>query len=243
MALLYSGGADSSLAACALAKTFKTVHLNTFTRLGFVAPDFSSVHFNRMRERFPDAEFLHRFISAGRFYRALESHRFYSLARRHGWLVLNSCGHCKTALHWRNLVFCLQNGVRFAADGAVVNAEEFAEQNPRILMPELERLYAGFGITLLHPVYQEGLDTEARLFELGISPKERIKMTAHDMQVVCTQQILFAMMMRIILSRHTFTEYEEMARAYLREKLAFIKRLTEDFVAHPGEATAVARML
>jgi hypothetical protein len=196
-----------------------------------------------MRERFPDAEFIHRIIPAGKFYAEVEGRGRRPAFKKHGLLILNSCGHCKTALHWRNLIFCLQNGIKYAADGAVVGAEEFAEQNPRILMPELAALYAAFGITLLHPVYEEGLSTELEIYELGISPQPKIKMTAKDMQVVCSQQILFAMMMRCLLEKVDFAEYERLARAYLSEKLETIKSETRAWLESPGLKTRVAELL
>lgn len=243
VAHLYSGGSDSSLAACRLAQTFPTVHLNTFDRYGFVATHFTKTHFERMEKRFPNARFVHQVMDANRFYHEVESHRFYHNLMKYGLLVLNTCGHCKVALHWRNLIFCLRNGVKYAADGAIVGAEEFAEQNPRILMPELAGLYKHFGITLLHPAYQEGLSTEEALYELGITDQSKIKMTAKDMQVVCTQHIMFAMMMRVYLTKHSFEEYEKLARAYLSEKLDHIKRETEIYVKDPGGDNLVTRLL
>jgi hypothetical protein len=204
---------------------------------------FSGTHFRRMEERFPDSKFFHRIIPAGKFYDEVEGRGHWKAFRKHGLLVLNSCGHCKTALHWRNLIFCLQNGIKYAADGAVVDAEEFAEQNPRILMPELSALYAAFGITLLHPVYRDGLSTELTLYELGISPQAKIKMTAKDMQVVCSQQIMFAMMMRLLLKKRSFAEYERLARAYLSEKLEVIKNETRLWLENPEARTRVAELL
>jgi len=243
VAHLYSGGADSTAAACRLGARFSQVHLNTFDRPGFLAADFSAVHVERMRRRFPDAVLRHNIIDAGPFYHEVESRGYFPALRRHGLLVLNTCGHCKVALHWRNLVYCIENGVRHASDGAVVGAEEFAEQNPRILMPELGELYAHFGIELLHPSYEEGFSTEDEIFELGITDQERVKMTTKDMQVVCTQHILFAMMMRLYLPGRPFAEYERNARAYLKEKLERIKLATEEWAADPGGDNRVARLL
>ncbi len=243
VALLYSGGVDSTLAACVLARSFGKIHLNTFERPGFMAMDNPAEHAARLKARFPDREFIHRRIDAGRFYEAVDSPDPGLGRLGTGLMALNTCGHCKAALHWRNLIFCLQNGVKYAADGAVVGAEEFAEQNPRILMPALLELYASFGVTLLHPVYREGLNTEEALHEFGIIEDPRVKMTAKDKQVVCSQQVLFAMMMRVILSRKTFAEYEVQARDYLAAKLARASALTREYVEHPGERTRLSELL
>lgn len=242
-ALLYSGGCDSSLAACLLARSFPKVHLNTFDRFGFLATTFPKIHFERMRARFPATEFIHRLTSADGFFKEIESYRYYRSIKEHGLMVLNVCGHCKVALHWRNLLFCLEHGIRYASDGAVTGNEQFAEQNPRILMPELKAFYARFGITLIHPVYQTGLSTEEALYELGITEQRRTKMTKKDMQVVCTQHVLFANFMRVYLSRHGFEEYEQRARTYLKEKIAHAVRLTEEYLNDPKADTTVARLL
>ncbi len=242
-ALLYSGGSDSSLAACLLAQEFPTVYLNTFMRFGFMATGDSSVHYERMKERFPNTDFIHQVIPVGKFYTEVENHNYFSGLRKFGFMSAASCGLCKVALHWRNLLFCLAGDIRYAADGAVVDAEEFAEQNPRILMPELKSFYKDFGIELVHPVYQEGLSTEESLYDLGITDQPHIKRTTKDKQVLCSQQIGFAMFMRTYLQWHTFKEYEKNYRTYLKTKLDHLRKLTEEYVADPEADTAVRRML
>lgn len=241
VAHMYSGGADSSLAACVLAEHFPKVFMNTYRRPGFMAMDAPQFHLNRIRKRFSDVEFVDRVMEAGPFYQEVE--RYQSDHRKNGYLVLNTCGHCKVALHWRNLLFCLQNGVAYASDGAVVGAEQFAEQNPRILMPELVKLYGDFGVTLLHPVYKPGLEVEKALYELGITERRRIKMTKQDHQVVCTQHIMFAASMRVYLEEHTFEEYERSAREYLANKLEHIKELTAAYLRDPGPDSYLSRLI
>jgi hypothetical protein len=243
VAHLYSGGADSTFAAARLAEVFPRVYMNTFQRFGFLALQYPAVHVERLSKRFPDSEFVHQTIQAGKFYKEVEKYEFEANLKKHKSLVFASCGHCKTALHWRNLIFCLQKGIRYAADGAVLGAEQFAEQNPRILMPELADMYGHFGVTLIHPTWQEGLSTEDALYELGIIENPRLKMTTSERQVVCTQHIMFAMAMRVYLETHTFADYEKEAHDYLSGKVGHIKRLTEEWLANPKGDTAVSRML
>lgn len=231
-ALLFSGGSDSTLAACRLAEVFPVVHLNTFDRPGFLATrSFPASRMERLSARFPQSRLVHRVIDAGGFYHEVESWGGGRALKDYGWLALDTCGHCKAALHWRNLVFCIDNGIRYAADGAVTGAEQFAEQNPRILMPQLAALYARFGVTLLRPCYESGLSVEDELFELGVTDARKIKLTSKDLQVVCTQQILFAMMMRLYLRGRSFERYEKEASAYLAWKLEHVGRATEEYAS------------
>jgi hypothetical protein len=242
-ALMYSGGCDSTLAACRLAQRFPKVHLVTFTRFGFIQTDAPSVHAERMKRRFAQTEFVAHKIAYGKFYEEIESfHRLRSLWK-HGTMTSVPCGHCKISMHWRNLLFCLENGVKFAADGAVTGNEQFAEQNPKILMPELVDFYGQFGVTLVHPVHEPGLSTEAELFSLGITDQLAVKRTRADKQVICSQHILLAAYMRRYLASHTFEEYEAESKLYLNTKLEHARELTAAHVASGGAGSAIASML
>jgi len=227
-ALMYSGGCDSTLAACRLAAEFPVVHLITYTRFGFLATDNPSVHFERMKARFPDVRFVLHRIPYGRMYEEVEGFRRLRSMWRYGSLTAAPCGHCKLSMHWRTLLFCVENGVAFAADGAVHGNEQFAEQNENILMPGLIEFYREHGLTLLHPVFERGLDTEEALFRLGITDSPQVKRTRADKQVICSQHILLAMQMRRFLHDRTFEEYEAAQREYLTMKLDHVRELTRE---------------
>lgn len=243
VALLYSGGCDSTLAACRLAQYFPKVYLNTFDRMGFIETGAPSVHFDRMVLRYPDVSFKHALIPFQKFYESVESHEYLRSLWTYGSMAVVPCGHCKLAMHWRNLLFCVENGVKYAADGAVYGNEYFAEQNPKILMPALVDFYGRFGITLVHPVFEEGLNTEEELFELGITDARRVKRTAKDKQVICSQHIMFAAFMRKYLTNHSFDEYEANYRTYLQKKVDYIQKLTVDHFDGPREKSTLAPLL
>jgi hypothetical protein len=244
VALLYSGGCDSTLAACRLAEHFDKVSLVTFTRFGFLETDNPDTHAEQMHRRYPNTTFERFKIPYGRFYEEVESYRKLRSMFKYGTLTSIPCGHCKVAMHWRNVIFCLENGIRYAADGSVTSNDQFAEQNPRILMPEIAAMYAKFGITLLHPVHEEGLDTEAHLFRLGITDSPQVKRTTKDKQVICSQHILFAMVMRQYLVNHTLDEYETNMKAYLTAKVDHLASLTAQWADTQHRAgSRIARLM
>jgi hypothetical protein len=243
VALLYSGGCDSTLAACRLATYFPKVSLVTYNRMGFISTGAPSVHYERMALRFPDVEFTHELIPYQKFYEKVESHEYLRSLWKYGSMAVVPCGHCKLAMHWRNLIFCVENGINYAADGAVHGNEYFAEQNPKILMPALVDLYGSFGITLMHPVYEEGLNTEEQLFELGITDARRIKRTSKDKQIVCSQHIMFAAFMRKYLANHSFEEYETNSATHLRTKVELIQELTKEHFDHPEKTSLLSTLI
>jgi hypothetical protein len=211
--------------------------------MGFIETGAPSIHYERMVRRYPDVSFDHHLIPFQKFYEAVESHEYLRSLWKYGSMAVVPCGHCKLSMHWRNLLYCVEHGVKYAADGAVYGNEYFAEQNPKILMPALVDFYGRFGITLLHPVYEEGLNTEEALFELGITESRRIKRTAKDKQIVCSQHIMFAAFMRKYLAKHSFDEYEENYRTYLQKKVDHIQKMTQDHFAAPRDQSELTPLL
>lgn len=236
VAVLYSGGADSTYATCALGKEFSTVHLCTYERLGFFGGKVVLCHVERMRLRFPQVNFMHHFIPYDAFYSNLAYCSYLFDIRKYGFLVLASCGFCKVAMHWRNLIYCIDNGIPYAADGATVESKEYVEQNPRMLMADIKQMYAHFGITHLNPSYREGFSTEKALYSLGITEKEKIKRTKSERQIYCSQHILYAMVLRTFLRTHTFPEFEETTKCYFQGKIQYIVEMTEEYVKKRGKS-------
>ncbi len=242
VALLFSGGSDSTLAACRLAEVFPVVHLVTYQRVGFIEK-IATERIERMRARFPRVRFVQHKVPYEAFYAEVEGHRRLRDALRYGQLTGVPCGPCKVSMHWRNLVFCQEHGIAWAADGAATGNEWFAEQNPRILLDPLRDLYADYGVTLLHPVFYEGLSTDGALFELGVTDTPTVKRTREDKQVVCSQQIMLAMYMRKYLHNHTFDEYEATSRAYLEGKLEHVRKLLDEDSAAGARRTRIRKLL
>jgi len=240
VAHLFSGGVDSTLAASLLAERFREVHLVTFRRAGFLAEEKALARLERLRDRHPGAEITHRFLDVGPFYEELSGG--WSDLRRHGVLALAPCGVCKVSMHWRLLLYCLEHGLRHASDGAAAGAEEYAEQNPRILMPALDAFYREFGVEKISPAFRPDRSNEEALYRRGISESPTVKRTAQDDQILCSQQVLFAMSMRVYLARHSFPEYEAAQRGYLGEALGRAAGLTREFVKG-GKPTRVWELL
>lgn len=224
VAHLFSGGVDSTLAASLLAERFTEVHLITFQRAGFLAEEKAISRLERLRDRHPDVKILHRFLDVSPFYEELCGG--WGELRRHGTLALAPCGVCKVSMHWRLLLYCLEHGLRHASDGAAAGAEEYAEQNPRILMPGIIAFYAAFDVEKLSLAFLPGASNEEILYRRGISETPTVKRTTDDHQILCSQQILFAMAMRVHLASRTFAQYETDQKSYLDEKLSRATELT-----------------
>lgn len=242
-AVMFSGGSDSSLCAIRIGQRFDKVHLVTFTRRGVWGKEQVTQQAAKLAKFFGDPhKFSLHFIKTDRLLKYVMYESYFRHLRRHGIMLASMCGLCKVSFHWRTLVYCLQNGITTVADGAVRVANVYPEQNEKILLKRLREVYATFGITYETPIYEEGEKTEALLYELRFNRKPKIKGTKDDIQIICEQQVLYAMFLRVALKCYDFETFENKMAAFYAEKLDMVESLTREWLEH-REGSRLERLL
>lgn len=220
-AVLYSGGSDSTLTALEVAGRHDRVHLLTFRRRGIHHVDNVAVNVERLRARCGAEKFVHAVIDVDRLYRHIAYHRFLSDTRAFGFLQMASCGLCKLAMHFRALVYALDNSLATVYDGANKGMALEPAQSKPVIDVLREELYGRHGIAYANPVYdyeypsdleygdslawrlglvravdEDGAKAgtaEEKLFAMGFFANKSVKGTAmdHAMQARCLQLVLF----------------------------------------------------
>lgn len=232
VAVLFSGGSDSSLCAIRMAQRFDRVELLTMTRQGLFGEDHVREQCKRLKKFFGEPDkFNLVFIRTDRLCRHVMYENYFRHLCRHGLVVLSMCGLCKVSFHFRALVYCLENGIRHIADGAVKVANVYPEQNETIMLARLRQLYASFGIEYETPIYEDGDRTEELLYEMRFNRTPKVKGTKHDIQMVCEQQVLYAMFLRVALRHNSFNEFERKMAAFYKEKLDMVEEWTREWVS------------
>jgi len=150
--LLYSGGTDSTLAACLLAEKYSRVRLVTFRRFGLFSTDNAAVNAEKLRVKYGAAKIVHENLPVNRLFRKVSYDRFFLNLFRHGFFLLSTCGLCKLAMHLRAAVYCLDNGIKRVSDGANKGMDLFPDQQPGVL-GMLREMYASVGIEYSNPVF------------------------------------------------------------------------------------------
>jgi predicted subunit of tRNA(5-methylaminomethyl-2-thiouridylate) methyltransferase len=241
--VLFSGGSDSALTAIRVGARFDRVHLVTFQRRGVYGRDEAAAQATRLARFFGDpGRFTHDFIPTDRLCRRVMYENYLVDVARHGMLVLSQCGLCKVSFHWRALVYCLEHGIRTLADGAVRVASIYPEQNEVIMLNRLRELYGRFGIAYENPIYEEGDRTEQTLYELRFNRTPKVKGTKGDRQMVCEQQILYAMFLRHYLPRVSHDEFERRMAEFYRGKFDLVEEWTREWV-EKGPASRLAPLI
>jgi hypothetical protein len=170
VAILFSGGRDSSLAASIYAlKGYKVHLLSFFSGIG-IKGDISDYRFNELRERFP--ENIESRISIpifGLFRRIAILDIEDDFAKYKFNLIL--VGE-KMAMHAAAIVYCLKNNIKLLADGTSGYQENMPEQMPEAFS-EFHEFHQEYGINYSTPIRRFLSDNEVKytLMEIGISTK------------------------------------------------------------------------
>lgn len=256
VAVLFSGGTDSTCTAVLAAKQHERVHLLTMRRFGMFGVERSDTNFRKLQELFgPDRFRRPPLMQVDRLFRHLSYRGYLGDLRKHGLMVLTTCGVCKLAMHLRALMYCKQHGVTRVWDGANRNMYIFPAQMEDVL-GLLRELYARHGIEYDNPVYEyedpQGMNFGSRVFglnpareetadraggstgevlrQMGVLPTADVKGTDIDrqMQARCYQFVLFNLFTRwYFLERHDYGEYTRRVHAFYAGKVERCVELLE----------------
>ena len=218
---LYSGGTDSTVAALIAARKAKTVYLITYERFGLFSSKRSLNNVLRLRQKFPDVEFVYEIVNYEKEYRKVGYGSYISDLAKFGLIPLSVCGLCKLAMHWKTIQMCEKYDVRVVYDGSLKATEIFPAQNKTILLNDLKELYAEHGISYENPVYD--MDTQKELAREKMMPSEKVKGTVRDIQPFCSQQLLFVRFVNYYLSKYSFEEYEQNLKEFYSAKVSCVR--------------------
>lgn len=205
LAILFSGGTDSTLAAALMAEKFEKIHLITYDRFGFFASDNTKLNVLKLQDKFGQDRFIHHIIKIDKITKWIFYERYLYNLKKHKFFVLSICGLCKLAMHLRTVIYCLDNGINNVCDGANKGMNVFPAQMKEVLLM-IKDMYAQFGINYINPVFnfEEPQDssfydrlgfekifdsfkkddsyyekkkntTGYKLFELGLMPSDNVK--------------------------------------------------------------------
>ena len=198
IALMFSGGIDSTVAAAKLAETHERVHLLTW-RNGHGHWGFSRVRrrAEEVASRYPPGRVVHQLADIRDLFRELAIATMVADAREYGGHFVWCLG-CKLAMHAASLRYCLQNGLSTMADGSAADTDEMVEQS-LIALSLTYQMYADHGVEFTAPVYEMTRDEKRawlkeRGYNLGIQIGDRhlgVQPTCHAGELAYLSYVLF----------------------------------------------------
>lgn len=177
VAILFSGGSDSSLTAYRMSLEFDAVHLLTFQHLGQTGIENSKRSFAVLEKKF-SGKFSHVFIDVNEMFSQIYNRRYLRNLIKYKTLQLQFvCFACQACFHINTIIYCLKNNIHDVRDGANTEYEEASPMQIPIVKKEIKKLYADYGITHDSPIYEEHTTdrSDQQLFKLGLRPQANIK--------------------------------------------------------------------
>jgi predicted subunit of tRNA(5-methylaminomethyl-2-thiouridylate) methyltransferase len=152
VAILFSGGTDSTLTASIEQKKYDEIYLLSYWRNGISCIDNSKGHAEKLQQKYSDKKFEHHILDVDDLFKELSYENFLHNIKKHRFFLLSTCGFCKLAMHVRTLQFCLEHNIKYVCDGANRNMYIYPFQRSENV--ELLRdMYREFDITYYNPVF------------------------------------------------------------------------------------------
>lgn len=220
--VLFSGGVHSSLAVVLNIHKYERITCLTFKRFGIFGVDELEKSFQRLQKRFPKIKFESVILPADGLYKTL-------LKNEHSIFSLSICGLCKLAMHWRTILYCIDNCIDEVCDGTESSMKQYPDQNEDIALGNLRQLYASLGIHYTTPVFSIGEEAEEALYQLGVTSRKRIRGTADDHQIICTQQRIFKLFVEYYVATNGWERYVSDSRGFFQKKIGYVKTCIDKY--------------
>jgi adenylyl- and sulfurtransferase ThiI len=148
IAILFSGGIDSTAAAVTFLREGCAAHLLTFSNGAEQWLSLAEGKAKTIRCRFPDL-CSWRLLDCAHLFHELAISNLEDDIKRYGNLV---CCGCKLAMLAEAIIYCRQNRIDRLADGFRNDQDYYPEQTPHYMGPA-DEFARRFGISYLHPFY------------------------------------------------------------------------------------------
>lgn len=149
IALMYSGGLDTTYAALQLAQEFSKVHLLTFCNGFCVRVDASKKHVLMLQEKFGKDKFKHHIILIGDIFSFLRKDLLKDILKYRSPLLFDLC--CRLSMEVATIFYCLERGIKYATDGnnPATQGEIFLQQEKYLKV--VGDFFFQYSIQHIHP--------------------------------------------------------------------------------------------
>ncbi|MCX6356089.1 MAG: 7-cyano-7-deazaguanine synthase [Candidatus Aureabacteria bacterium] len=166
IAILFSGGTDSSATAVYYLQKGYTAHLLTFDNGAEKWLEYSEFKADRIKKQFPD-RCIWSLQDSTYLFHELGIRNLVEDVKKYGNLI---CCGCKLAMLVEAIRYCKKSGIAVLADGFKKAQDFYPEQTPDYMIPA-DAFARKYGIKYVHPFYEdEALDPDAITLGGGVPP-------------------------------------------------------------------------
>lgn len=235
IALMFSGGIDSTATAVMLAEQYERVHLITYKNGYGHYYHHRTLHRVEELNRKLGNKFHYTLISTkGHFDEILVKSVLADYQQyRSGFIWFMGC---KMAMHMRSALYCLEHGLLRMTDGSNEDTSEMVEQM-LISLTLIQQFYSQNGITFGTPVYEVRRDASRRYIDsLGLKMGIQVMDRHLCIQPTCLAGELYYM--PYLLFNKRVRHDEATVARFIDEKQAICQKILERMLAGRGHSLA-----
>jgi len=217
--ILYSGGTDSALAAVKMLENHEKVTLLTFNPGFILFIENSRKHAEKLKKHYGPSRVNHIILNIKNIFKAIFLSDIKKDLKKYGpHLMVQLCHGCRIAMHTQAIIYNLEHGVKYIADGSTKKQSAIPEQM-RFILKENKKFYATkYGIIHSSPIYH--IDrSDLELSKAGLAFKNNLKeqFVFYDTQSTCPFGVPADVYARIFYKKLN-PDYEQECREYNKEK-------------------------
>ncbi len=149
--ILYSGGTDSTCVTAMAARSFRNIHLLTFSEKATRNSPLPTRNIELLRNKYPETTFSSFHYDIDEMVRFLSFENYLERFRNHGPLILATCAYSSLSWHLSTIRHCRKNGITEVQDGLTRELMHFPGHMDEVI-EEFRKLYAEYGIQYSNPV-------------------------------------------------------------------------------------------
>lgn len=231
IALMFSGGVDSTATAIQLAERYDKVHLITYRN------GYGHWYMHRTAERVAELtkalgpKFVHSVISTKTYFDEILVDDVIADWKKYQSGFIWFMG-CKMAMHMRSAIYCMEHGLRFMSDGSNQDTNEMVEQM-LISLTLIRFFYEQYGVQFGTPVYEATRDESRRLIKkLGVRMGVQVMDRHLCIQPTCVAGELYYM--PYLLFNKRVRHDEETVARFIDEKQKICDRIVRRYMRTKG---------
>jgi hypothetical protein len=169
IALMYSGGLDTTYAAVQLAEEFSKVYLLTFCNGVCIRPASSKKHVSILQEKFGKDKFEHTIIPIEHIFAFLRKGIISDIKKYKSPLLFDLC--CRLSMEIATILYCLDKKIGYASDGSNprTQGQMFIQQKEYLSV--VDKFFSYYGIESVRSYEMLGSRDEIaqKLYETGVN--------------------------------------------------------------------------